>query len=210
MNYENQNIDELVRTAEHENNTLALCIADLETDDNLDLIDDMIYDTAQHFASEIDDKLTAYIDDYYLNGESDYFEFLFEMPIEKDAIETAMKNGDLETELTVDQIMDKLDCMLDYYCEVEISRNYSASRGISVAGGIIGEMEESIEMVTDDIPDLYSDSVSQEKLGKAIMEKISAVHVPDDAQYIYIDLSSDYCSLVLKADTLKELLATED
>jgi hypothetical protein len=210
-NYHNQDSDELIRTAEHEGNTLALAIADIEHDDNQELIDDMIDDTATHFASEIDDKLQAYIDDYYNNPESDYFDFLYEsIYLTSEDIDKAFEDTELTSGMTTQDVRDKLDCMLDYYCEVEITHNYAAPKGIQLNGASIGEIEESIELITDDIPALYSDSVQQEKLGNAIMEKISAVYVHDKSEYIYIDMSDTCASLVLRADRLDELLAPEE
>ena len=209
MSHSNYSIDDLVRTAEHQNNSLALEIYDagikaVDDDDSEDQITEILAETAQHFADIIDEKLTAYIRDYYYNPESDYFDYLFDMPIEREQLKQ------LDTDLDIDVIEDRLACMLDYYCQVEISHNYSASNGISVAGSCIGEIEESIEFITDDIPELYSDKEVQAQFHKAVLLAITAVYVHEDSEFIYIDMSSDFASLVINEANLEELLAPEE
>jgi len=205
----NKSIDELVRDAECQNNSLAITILEAyeaeNSNDDENTIDAIIGDTAQHFADEIDEKLTAYIRDTYYNPESDYFDFLYDMGIDMDQIKNYMDDNDIDLDIQV--VEDRLECMLDYYCEVDITSNYSASRGISVAGGSIGEIEESMEWITDFVPAIYSDKEVQAQFYEYVLDSINAVYVHKDSEMVYIDMSSDFASLVIKTDMYDELFA---
>ena len=103
MNYSNQNLDELIRTAEHEDNSLALAILAVDNDDDLVCpLQTLIDDIAVHFAQEIDEKLEAYIQSYYNDSESDYFDFLYEFAgdhIETDQLQGYMDENDIELDI---------------------------------------------------------------------------------------------------------------
>ena len=212
MNYSNQNLDELIRTAEHEDNSLALAILAVENDDDLVCpLQTLIDDIAVHFAQEIDEKLEAYIQSYYNDSESDYFDFLYDFAsdhIETDQLQGYMDENDIE--LDIETVTDRLDQMADYYCEVEINHNYAASRNIAIQGACIGEIEESMELITDNVPSIFSDTEIGDKIYTAILETISSVHVHKDSDCVYIDMSDTFVSLVINADMIDELFAPEE
>lgn len=207
MSYHNQSIDELARTAEHENNALALEILTVSVDDDEDKIEQIIGDVADHFADQINENLTDYINNTYLNPESDYFDFLYEggLEIDQDRV------NDFDTKLTAKEITEKLEANLDYYCEIEINTNYAAPSGVVVASACIGEIEDSIEIFTDQIPNLFiCDQETQEEFSKAVINGISTVTVTEKSELVYIDLSDSFASLVLKEDLIEELLSNSD
>lgn len=211
MQYANQTIDELVRTAEHENNVLALAIVDAEPEEDGNQFDQLIDDVIDHQVAEIDEKLSSYINDYYLNPESDYYDFLFDFAadhIETDQLQAYIDENELD--IDIDLVTDRLASMADYYCEVEICHNYSASRGIAIQGACIGEIEEQIDMINDMIDMQFSDTETADKIHKGILQSLSTVHVNENSDYVYIDMSDTFASLVVKADMIDELFAPED
>ena len=127
----------------------------------------------------------------------------------KELVENIKASG-YETELTGEQIIDTLDVMLDYYCKVEINGNYAAASGVCVTSGCIGEVEEPLEMITDQIPAIFSDTDIGDKVTAEIKEKLSAVYVHETSDCVYIDMSDIYASLVLREDRIEELLSNED
>lgn len=221
MQYHNMTTDELVRQAEFDNNELALAIAGDTIDETDETIESLVGDVAQHIADQVNEKLQDYVNSYYLNPESDYHDFLFEMGNHFEgngeyirlALNDLVENGDIDDDThqaitdRVRDLCDNLSTQLDQVCDVVITHNYAAPNGLYLCGQSLGEIEEETENLID-IPNIFIEyDTYQDELTDQVLKMIDAGYVPvDRPRYIYFDLSDTSASLVLDREKFIEVI----
>lgn len=211
--YHTMNINELEREAEHQDNALALAIIDETMIDDHDEIECLLADVAEHFSQEINDHLREHFATNYESSDTSEFDFLWEMPLDRDQLRDGIKAlhdcGDISDAVmqanldNLDLVIDEINGNMDHYLELEITHNYAAPRSISLASACVGEIEESIDLVDHQIPELfYSDQERQARFRELVLEGIQECTLHKDSDLIYRDYSGSYVNLVIHEEHL--------
>lgn len=223
MNYANFTTDELINRAMNERNHLAIAILEgmeTEIEDThavkVEELETLIDEIANDMTVEMDDKITAYADDYYLNAEGDYLAeygyLLSESPLDLAGMQTRLReelrygrfvsgltqeSEDKLLNLSTEQLAD-LDMAITADVEsstvLEVRHTFSSAGWSDLYSFCIGEVEEmAVEWLEVYRPEL------REK-----MTQLSSHHFKDE--YLYINLSDSHASYSLDLDWLEEAL----